>query len=302
MANKREFDWGAITGKIKEADSKKSFSNNDENEYKIKTGTDGTAQALIRFLPPPINEMLPFVKLYKHGFQDQGGWFIHNCPTTINKPCPVCKENGKVWAENEEEMARKIVGNKGRNLNFYSNILVVNDPQNPENNGKVFKFRYGKKIHDKIIAKLNPTSEFDEMVPIHDYEKGANFKLEVKKVKGYNNYDSSAFLTPSPIGDKNGAYTQEQIDDIDSQLYPLEHMAKPEEFKSYEFLAIEYSKKTGVIISTSEDGVVNTNVQQEQKVQQPKEELSIEEETIEDNSSSDGLDDDADAFFANLRN
>jgi hypothetical protein len=251
---RREFDWGSIAKNIVESE-KKGFNKQDDSTLFVpKIKEDGTHNSIIRFLPPCVGESLPQVKLYTHGFSDKG-WFINNCPTTIGGKCYVCEENGKLWDENPN-----LVRKRSRKLSIYSNILVVKDPQCPENEGKVFKYRYGVKIHEKILEKIAPKdTDIDVMVPVFSYESGANFKLKIKtittkeygKEKKQPNYDASAFAEPTPIGlDK--PFTDKQIDELETKLYSLNSIVDPSVFKSYDQLRQEFLVKTGGDASESQ--------------------------------------------------
>lgn len=309
MAIKRKFDWGAINDKIKSQENKNNnYSNDDENSlYKIKVKEDGTAQAIIRFLPPKPDEDLPFVKIYNHGWQDVNGWVITNCPTTLGKPCPICKENSRIWDE-DTRTARP----RSRKLSYYANIMVVKDPQNPENEGKVFKYRYGVKIHEKIMEKLQPENpDIDEPVEIFDYVEGANFKLKVKTVKSmingrevkFLNYDASSFSEPTHIINPE---TGDEMDDSDverleNEMYPLSDIIKPTEFKSYQEIAELFNKKTGLNISTSPTGTVKQDVVSEDTSEPiaAKKQSTPEPEELNMSTATDD-DDDEDDFFKKL--
>lgn len=247
MAKKRrKIDWNNVVNKIKESE-KSSFQEDGEFGDKLyvpKLNEDGTFQSIIRFLPRPEKDGdgIPFVKIYNHGYQDVGGWFIENCPTTIGKPCYVCKENSKEWNSGNQDLARK----RKRKLNYYSNILIVKDPQNKENEGKVFVYRYGKKIYDKIMEKLSPDEDsVDEPVSVFDYEEGMNFKLKIKKVGGYNNFDASEFTgTTTSIGD------DKFIDEVENQLSTLGNIVDESKFKTEEELKEKFENKSSGVLSS----------------------------------------------------
>ena len=247
MATRRSFDWNAIAQRAAEGDKKKSYEQ-DEGFFQMKFADDGTFNAIVRFLPPHVDEDLPFQKVYSHGFQgDAGGWFIENCPTTLGHKCPVCADNGRIY-ESNKDLATK----RKRKVSFYANILIVKNPQQPETEGKVFKFRYGAKIHEKIMEKIAPKNpEIDEMVPIFDYEKGANFKLKAKQaaVPGFKkpvpNYDASSFAEPSPIALGGKPLTDSQLEEIDQQIYKLGYLVDPKTYKSFDQLCAIYEDKMG---------------------------------------------------------
>ena len=208
---------------------KKSYV--DERLWKPELDKSGTGSAVIRFLPAPDGEELPWVKVFKHAFQGPTGkWYIENSLTTIGKNDPVSEHNSALWntgLETDKETARK----QKRKLEYYSNIYVVSDPKHPENNGKVFLFRYGKKIFDKIMAAMQP--EFEDETPINpfDFWEGANFKLKIRKVDGYWNYDKSEFDSVSALKDNDDA-----LDSIWKTQYSLTEFTAPTNFKSYDEL------------------------------------------------------------------
>lgn len=192
--------------------------------------------AVIRFLPAPKDEELPWVRLFSHGFKGPGGkWFIENCPTTLGqRPCPICKENNRLWnlSEEKDTPEKKIARDRKRKLQFISNILVVSDPAKPENNGKVFLFKYGAKIYDKIKEQIEP--EFPDKQPINPFDlwEGANFKLKSRDLAGYQNYDKSEFDTPSEVLDGD----EEKLEKLWESQYSLQEHVAEKQFKSYDDL------------------------------------------------------------------
>ena len=208
---------------------KKSYVH--ERLWKPELDKSGTGQAVIRFLPAPDGEELPWVKVWKHAFQGSTGkWYIENSLTTIGKNDPVSEHNTSLWntgLESDKETARK----QKRKLEYYSNIYVVSDPKHPENEGKVFLFRYGKKIFDKIMASMQP--EFEDETPINpfDFWEGANFKLKIRKVDGFWNYDKSEFDSVTALADSD-----EKLDGIWKKQYSLQEFLAPTNFKSYDEL------------------------------------------------------------------
>ena len=208
---------------------KKSYV--DERLWKPELDKSGTGQAVLRFLPAPDGEELPWVKVFKHAFQGPTGkWYIENSLTTIGKQDPMSEHNTQLWntgLESDKELARK----QKRKLEYYSNIYVVSDPKHPENEGKVFLFRYGKKIFDKIMASMQP--EFEDETPINpfDFWEGANFKLKIRKVDGFWNYDKSEFDSVTPLADSD-----EKLDGIWKSQYSLQDFLAPTNFKSYDEL------------------------------------------------------------------
>ena len=208
-----------------------SNSYEDNRIWKPTPDKAGNATATIRFLPKHPDDELPWVKVFSHGFQGPTGrWYIENSLTTLGENDPVGELNSKLWnsgVEANKEIARK----QKRRLHFYSNVLVIADPANPENEGKVMIFRFGKRIFDKIMDKAKPTFEDEKPVNVFDLWEGANFKLRMKKVEGYPNYDSSSFSEPVAV-----APTDEQILEIVNKQYRLGEFLDRKNFKSYEEL------------------------------------------------------------------
>ena len=216
----------AVKEDTKDPSEKKSYV--DERLWKPELDKSGNGYAVIRFLPAMEKEDLPLAKLWSHAFQGPTGqWFIENSLTTIGQKDPVSEYNTSLWnsgVESDKEIARK----QKRKLQYYSNIYVVSDSKHPENEGKVFLFRYGKKIFDKIMAAMQP--EFEDETPINpfDFWQGANFKLKIRKVDGYWNYDKSEFEATSPLSDDD-----KTIERIWGEQYPLADFTAPSNFKSY---------------------------------------------------------------------
>ena len=203
----------------------------DDRFWKPELDKSGNGYAVIRFLPQPTGEDLPWVRIWGHAFRGPGGWFIENSLTTLQKKDPVSEYNTELWnsgLESDKETARK----QKRILKYYSNILVVSDPKHPENEGKIFLFRYGKKIHDKLAEVINPQFEDEVAYDPFDFWKGANFKLKVRKVDGFWNYDKSEFEAPSEVynGDEG------KLETLYGKLYSLTQFLAEDNFKSYDDL------------------------------------------------------------------
>ena len=207
---------------------KKSYV--DERLWKPELDKSGNGYAVIRFLPAVEGEDMPWAKVWNHAFQGPTGqWYIENSLTTVGQKDPVSEHNTKLWntgLESDKETARK----QKRKLQYFSNIYVVSDSKHPENEGKVFLYRYGKKIFDKLMAAMQP--EFEDETPINpfDFWEGANFKLKIRKVDGYWNYDKSEFETPSALGDDS------VIESVWKKQYALKEFTASTNFKSYEEL------------------------------------------------------------------
>ena len=204
----------------------------DERFWKLSTDKAGNGFAVIRFLPAGDGEDMPFVKLYSHAFQGPGGWYIENSLTTLGKNDPLGEYNRELWNSGDESLKEQVRKQK-RKLQYYSNVYIVKDPANPDNEGKVFLFRYGKKIYDKIMEAVNGDElEGREGYNPFDFWTGANFKLRAKKVAGYPNYDSSEFESPSTLEDLDDA----QLESIWKREFALQSIVAPDQFKSYDQL------------------------------------------------------------------
>ena len=208
----------------------KTSGSGDDRLWKPEVDKAGNGYAVIRFLPAPDGEELPWAKLYTHAFQGTGGWFIENSLTTLGQKDPVSEYNSQLWnsgIESDKEIARK----QKRKLSYYANIYVVKDSANPHNEGQVFLYKFGKKIFDKITAAMQPEFEDEDPINPFDFWAGANFKLKIKKVAGYWNYDSSEFDRPSALLDDDDA-----MEAIWKKEYSLAELVAPDQFKSYDEL------------------------------------------------------------------
>ena len=200
-------------------------------DWKPERDKAGNASATIRFLPRVQGEELPWAKVWSHAFQGPGGkWYIENSLTTLGEKDPVGELNSKLWnsSSDKNSPARKQAGAQKRRLNYFSNIIVVDDPKHPENNGQVRIFKYGKKIHDKIMDKANPTFEDEVPQDVFNYWEGSNFKLKMQTVDNYPNYDKSSWADASPVDDDD-----EEILRIAKSQYPLAEFTDAKNFKSY---------------------------------------------------------------------
>ena len=269
----------AVKEDNKDPSEKKSYV--DERLWKPELDTSGNGYAVIRFLPAIEGEDLPWVKLFSHAFQGPTGqWYIENSRTTLGRgpdgKDPVSEYNTSLWnsgVETDKEIARK----QKRKLSYYSNIYIVSDSKNPENEGKVFLFRYGKKIFDKLMAAMQP--EFEDESPINpfDFWKGANFKLKIRKVDGYWNYDKSEFEAPSAILDDDSA-----IERIWKEQYSLADFTAPSNFKSYEEL------KTRLDAVLSGKQVVSNQTVEDEPIAQPKVDTKpVENKQVEEEDTMD---------------
>jgi hypothetical protein len=220
----------SMASKLQEELEKSNKSNDykDDRFWRPTLDSASNGYAVIRFLPAVEGEDIPWVKLYSHAFKGKGGWFIHNCPTTLGEKCPVCEANSELWNSGTES-DKRIARDRKRKLNYVSNIMVMEDPAAPQNKGKVFLFKYGKKIFEKIQEQMNP--EFDDETAVNpfDFWKGANFKLKIRKVEGYVNYDKSEFSAASELFEGDDA----KLEVLWKKQYALKEFVNPKEFKSY---------------------------------------------------------------------
>jgi len=212
-------------------DSSKKSNYQDDRFWKPELDKSGNGYAVIRFLPAIEGEDMPWARVWHHAFQGPGGqWYIDNSLTTLNKKDPVSEENTRLWntgIESDKDIARK----RKRKLQYYSNILLVNDPRHPENEGKVFLYKFGKKIFDKITETMNPQFEDEKACNPFDFWEGANFKLKIRKVDGFWNYDKSEF---EPVGKIKS--TDDEIDKVWKSQYALKPFVDPSNFKTYDEL------------------------------------------------------------------
>ena len=213
----------------------------DERFWKPQQDKAGNAFAVIRFLPASDGEDMPFVKMYSHAFQGPGGWYIENSLTTVGQNDPLGEYNRELWNSGDESLKDQARKQK-RKLQYYSNIYVVKDPANPDNEGKVFLYKYGKKIHDKIMDAVNGDElEGREGINPFDFWTGADFKLRMKRVAGYPNYDTSEFMESGTLENLDDA----QLESIWKRQYGLQPLVAPDQFKSYEDLKARLDKALG---------------------------------------------------------
>lgn len=297
MAKKFAMNWDAIQEKVKESE-KKTFEK-DSRLYIPQKNKDGSFKALIRFLPQKDLNKVPYVELYSHNFSVKEKWYINDCPTTIKgSKCPVCESNKELWDTDEDTVRLR-----SRKLRVYSNILVLKDPQCPENEGKVFIYGYGVKIFNKIKAAMFPTEESGEdPIRVFDFYEGVNFKLNIKNIKVGKkfqpNYDDSAFSdTITEVADGD----DEAIEQIHNQCYDLSEFNDPKRFKTYGELLERFNQVTNGK-SSSNDTEETTDDTKEETV-----ETEVESETIEDPVEEEvkeepkKVETNKDAFLAKLR-
>jgi hypothetical protein len=236
---------GDLTKKIEQLNKKDSYK--DDRFWRPELDKSSNGYAVIRFLPATEGEDLPWAKYYSHGFKGKGGWYIEKSRTTIGEKDPVSEMNTELWnsgVEKDKDIARE----RKRRLHYVSNILVVSDPANPQNEGKVFLYKFGKKIFDKIQEAMQPEFEDEDPINPFDFWKGANFKLKIRKVAGFVNYDKSEFESASVLF----AGDDEQLEELWNKEIPLGEFIAPGNFKSYDELKTKFQNVIGSDIRSTE--------------------------------------------------
>ncbi len=302
---KKQSSLGSLTAKlVKEVEKQNGGGGGggaDERLWKPVMDKSGNGYAVIRFLPAADGEDLPWVKMFSHAFQGNGGWYIENSLTTIGQKDPLGELNRELWNtgnESDKETVRK----QKRKLSFYANIYVVKDPANPQNEGNVFLYKFGKKIFDKIMEAMQPEFEDETAINPFDFWQGANFKLKLKKVAGYWNYDSSEFDRVSPLLDDDDA-----MEAIWKKEYSLTALTAADQFKSYD----ELKKRLDMVLGsksqarqevqeTEYDNYAATEQRavSEEQVMQKLEDSYQASKNVESTSSTD--DDDPLSYFSKL--
>lgn len=239
---KKNKGFDSLVKEIEKLASPAASSGKDDRYWQPEVDKAGNGYAVIRFLPAPAGEEVPWVRLWTHGFKGPTGkWYIENSLTTLNQPDPVSEYNTQLWNSNSDEN-KKIATAQKRKLYYISNIYVVKDPTRPENEGKVFLFKYGKQIFDIIKDTMDPQFEDDNAVNPFDFWKGANFKLKIRQLDGYRNYAKSEFDSPSSLSDDDS-----KLESIWKQQYSLQEVIDPKNFKSYD----ELKKRFEMVLSAA---------------------------------------------------
>ena len=268
---------------------KKSYV--DERLWKPQVDKAGNGMAIIRFLPAPVNEEMPWVRVWNHAFQGPTGqWYIENSLTTLNQKDPVSEYNTQLWnsgVESDKEIARK----QKRKLQYYANIYVIQDSANPENEGKVMLYRFGKKIFDKLMEAMQPAFEDETAINPFDLWEGANFKLKIRKVDGYWNYDKSEFESQSQLKPSD-----EEMEVIYDKQYSLADFMAPSNFKSYDELK---TRLDAVLTGTVATGKTAAQfIEEEESIPAP----TMKSEPAPEPTSVDADEDDAMSYFQKLAN
>jgi hypothetical protein len=305
---KKQSSLGSLTSKlVKEVEKMNNTSGGgDDRLWKPEMDKTGNGYAVIRFLPAPEEEELPWAKVYSHAFQGPGGWYIENSLTSLGQKDPVSEYNRELW-NSGHDADKETVRKQKRKLSYYANIYVVQDKANPQNEGKVFLYKFGKKIFDKIMEAMQP--EFEDETPINpfDFWQGANFKLKLKKVQGYWNYDSSEFDRVSPLLDDDDA-----LEAVWKKQYSLTSLTAPDQFKTYEQLETRLKMVLGQKSSSrpsydeetddedNDRGSYSPDFSSRSQKSELPEELSSQLNSLSSSSSSDEDEDDALSYFQRL--
>ena len=294
---KKQSKLGSLTAKlVKEVEKMNNTGGSaDDRLWKLDVDKGGNGYAIIRFLPAPNGEDLPFVKLYSHAFQGPGGWYIENSLTTLGQKDPVSEYNTELW-NNGTDAGKETARKQKRKLTYISNIYVVKDPANPENEGKVFLFKYGKKIFDKLTAAMQPEFEDEEAIDPFDFWQGANFKLKAKNVAGFRNYDSSEFAAVSPLLDDDDA-----LEGLWKKQFSLAEIVAADQFKTYD----ELKKRLQNVLRVASSRPSDPEVFEEETTRGSVRELEdlsegLGSRTKEPVSLASDEDDDALSYFAKL--
>jgi len=265
-------------------------SQKDDRFWQPEVDKAGNGYAVIRFLPPPKGEDLPWVRIWNHAFQGPTGkWYIENSLTTLSKQDPVSELNTELWNSGSEDN-RNIARKQKRKLTYISNVYIVKDPVHPENEGKTFLFKFGKKIFDKIKDVMQPTYEDEEAINPFDFWKGANFKLKIRNLEGYRNYDKSEFDSIEPLSSDD-----DELEGIWKKQHSLQEFLDPKHFKSYE----ELKSKLEQVLSASGASISRADEVdlQEQKPSKPATAVKRKNNDINLDDEDESL-----SYFAKLAN
>lgn len=246
LKKSRKSQFDKLTAAAEKVSGNQSQANGpDERFWKPTVDKAGNGSAIIRFLPAPQGEDVPFVRYWDHGFQGPGGWYIEKSLTSIGLDDPVGELNSKLWnsgLDADKEVARK----QKRRLHYVANIMVISDPAAPHNEGKVFLYEFGKKIFDKINDLMHPAFEDEDAINPFDFWEGANFRLRIRQVEGYRNYDKSAFDSASALSEND-----KDLEKVWKMEYPLAEILDHKNFKSYEELQQKLNRVLGGSVSMS---------------------------------------------------
>ena len=273
----------ALIEKLSSLDSsKEKKSYKDDRFWRPTVDDSGTASAIIRFLPECEGEEDAAILYFSHAFQGPGGWFIENSRTTFGEKDPVSEYNSRLWNSGIQANKDMVSQKTKRKKNFVSNILVISDPAAPENEGKVFLFRYGMKIHQKLLDAMKPEfADEDPIIPF-DFWQGANFRLRQRKVAGYPNYDKSEFDSPSALFDGD----EERLKEVWGTQYPLSEFVDPTNYKSYD----ELKTRLETVLGGTQPTTTAENTALDEKVEvSSTSEAAPQRESVEPDSEEDAL-------------
>jgi len=295
---KKKSKLGSLTEKLVEKFNKMDEGSSREDDSRIwtpKMGKSGTGEATVRFLPGGGgHDEEAYVELYSHAFKGPTGkWLIENCPTTIGQTCTVCEENRKLWAAGKESIVRGDDDSPGRKrkLNYYSNVYIIDDPVNPENNGTVKIYKYGIKILDKIKLAQKPTSKRKKSLDVFDMFKGADFNIIINKKGKYWNYDDSEFLDPEPLLGGDG----DKLEEIYNSLYDLTEFTNPKNFKSPEELKARLDYAIGL---SSVNITKRPDPELEEEIEEDYSSIKSKTASIISNDDDEDDDDDSEDYLA----
>ena len=240
MKSQRKSNLSSLIKETEKITSPNVFGDTDDRFWRPELDKSGNGYAVVRFLPAPDGEDLPWARMWNHGFQGPGGWYIENSLTTLGQKDPVSEHNSQLWnsgIEANKEIARK----QKRRLNYTANVYIIKDPAHPENEGQVKFYRFGKKIFDKINDLMNP--EFEDESPVNPFDlwEGANFKMKIRKIEGYSNYDKSEFEAPTALLDDEA-----RLEEIWKSEFSLKELVSTDKFKTFEELKIKLDKVLGL--------------------------------------------------------
>ena len=311
LKRKSKSDFEALANKLNNEAAGKAAKVVDTRFWSAGRDTAGNGFAIIRFLPNIATETVPYIKYWDHGFKGPGGWYIENSRSSLGEPDPLMELNGKLWniSNDQNSPTRKQAVSQKRRLHYVANVFIVSDPANPENEGKVFLFKFGKKIFDKLNDKMNPNEaeqlEGAKAVNVFDLWEGANFKLRIRQIdktssnpNGYTNYDKSDFDTPGPLFDDD-----DKLEEVYKAVIPLAPFVDPNGktfdgkplYKSYDVLKAHLEKVLGIKLDTS-----NTETKKIVPVEDEVAEI-VQSKKIDTKVSADDDEDDDMALFRKLR-
>jgi len=240
MKQRSKTNLASLIKETEKISNPNSFGDVDDRYWRPELDKSGNGYAVVRFLPAPTGEELPWARIWNHGFQGPGGWYIENSLTTLGQKDPVSEYNSQLWnsgIEANKEIARK----QKRRLNYTANVYILKDPAHPENEGSIKLYRFGKKIFDKINDLMNPAFEDESAVNPFDLWSGANFKMKIRKVEGYSNYDKSEFDASSPLLDDDT-----RMEEIWNTEHSLKELVSEDKFKTFDELKTKLDRVLGL--------------------------------------------------------